>query len=468
MKLIHIIEIEPYQTFVSEITDMINKNIPKENPFLPFLEHELSQVRDLVNNIKIQKRKRSLNFIGSAWKWIAGNPDHDDLILMTDRIDNIVENNNNQVIINQAHNDRINKLTNVTNEILNMIRRDRSFEIELVLSLQYKLKLIKEEITNTIYAIELAKSNTISSNILSKAEINIVLESMNKDNIPYNNVEEALKFSDVKVAQNETRLIYIVNIPKTEPTVFQRINLKPIKKTNNVMYKIDYGNIVKNDGIIYGVKNNCKKINELSICKVNDLVDLSKDKCIPNLLNSKHAICNTVNSHHIPRVEEIASGVILLNNFEGPIESNNTSQILRGTYLIKLQNTTITIDGQQFISEEVANIHALPPLLQPSLGATQLEEILSLELMKELHINNTKQINLIKTERKFHLWLNYAFSAAALLTGILITIIQIRKKTSTTSIAILPSPAKDEPTLQGISAPKDPQHHSSIYNLPYF
>lgn len=425
-------------------------------------------MQNLISNLKIQKQKRSLNFIGSAWKWIAGNPDHDDYIIMSDKIEDIVLNNNNQVVINKAHNDRINTLTNVTNEIINMIRKDKSFEIELVLGLQYKLKLVKEEIINTIYAIELAKSNTISSNILSKTEVKLLLDNIDKDNIPYSNVEDALKFADVKIAQNQTRLAYIVNIPKTEPIIFQRIMLKPIKQPNNIINKIEYDNILKSNEIIYGVTQNCKKLDKLSICKRNNVIDLSQNHCIPNLLKSEQAICNVTNSHHIPPIEEIDVGIILLNNFEGPIEFDNTSRDLQGTFFIKFKNTTVIINNQRHTAEEIANIHALPPLLQAALGTTQLEEILSLELMKEIHINNTKQIRLMKKEKEIHTYVNYALTTIVFTMIMVTTILQKIRNSPKTSIAILPAQIPDQANLQEKYTPRTQEHHKSIYNIPYF
>lgn len=81
-------------------------------------------------------------------------------------------------------------MTNITNEILNETKKDKSFLNELVLSLLYKIKLIKEEITNAIYAIELSKMNIVSSNILSKTEINVIMDKIdkNKINVPFRNI----------------------------------------------------------------------------------------------------------------------------------------------------------------------------------------------------------------------------------------------------------------------------------------
>jgi len=38
--------------------------------------------------------------MGTLWKWIAGTPDHDDLKTVQNKIDDLIQNNNNQFVIN--------------------------------------------------------------------------------------------------------------------------------------------------------------------------------------------------------------------------------------------------------------------------------------------------------------------------------------------------------------------------------
>lgn len=468
LKLIHIIEINQYQKFVSETTAIMQEHVPKSNPFSPLINHELTQIQDIIDNIKIHRSKRSLNFIGSAWKWIAGNPDHDDVVMMENKMNDVLENNNHQVLINKEYSDRINKITNVTNEILNYIKKDKSFERELTLSFQYKIKLIKEELLNTIYAIELSKSNTVSSNILSKTEISLILDKFNKDNIPYINVEQALKFSEIKIAFNESSLLYIINIPRAKDITYEKLIIKPIKRKDNFISKIQYNSILKKDEQIFGILKNCKTIDNLSLCKENNIIDISNDKCIGNLLKSKNATCNITNSQHIPEVEEISPGIILLNNFKGKLEDKDTVHQLNGTYLVKLENASITINNQKFVSQEVTNMHALPPLLQTPTDGTGIEETLSLEWMKELHINNTKEIRLIKTEKNIHQGINYTLLIFVLLTVIAIKLAKRNREIKTPEIITVPTNFPIETTTYEINPRNELQHHNSIYNIPYF
>uniref|UniRef100_A0A034WCF2 Retrovirus-related Env polyprotein from transposon gypsy n=1 Tax=Bactrocera dorsalis TaxID=27457 RepID=A0A034WCF2_BACDO len=67
------------------------------------------ETKILVNKIKtlnnqlipnIYRPKRSINFLGSALKFITGTPDHDDLIEIKTSINMLIENNNKPKSIN--------------------------------------------------------------------------------------------------------------------------------------------------------------------------------------------------------------------------------------------------------------------------------------------------------------------------------------------------------------------------------
>ncbi|CAD7084945.1 unnamed protein product [Hermetia illucens] len=52
-------------------------------------------------------------------------------------------------------------------------------------------------------------------------------------------------------------------------------------------------------------------------------------------------------------------------------------------------------------------INVLPAILQPSPKVKAYQEILSLEMMKDLHINNTSEIQLMRTETTTHQMATY-------------------------------------------------------------
>lgn len=369
-----------------------------------------------------------MNFIGSAWKWIAGNPDHEDYEIITNKMNNVLKNNNQQVIINQLYNDKINNITKIVNDINNAIQKESKISDQLILSIQYKIRLMKEEIINIKYAIHWAKAGIINSLILSNSEIKLAIDTIEKENLPYSTPEEALDFSNIKIISNKSCLLYIVYIPLTTPEIFEKLLIKSVKK-NNKITEIDYENIIKNHDNIYGIIKNCKTINTVSICKRNNLLDISNSTCLPNLLKSRPSKCNRTNNQHVPTIDELAEGVILLNQFDGNLGIEKEIQKLNGTYLIKFSNTSLAINNNIFTSREKATIQVLPAILQPTPQEIQLREILSVQMIKDLHINNTERIELIQEEESARQIINYSLiSLSAIITLALIFICMKNRK----------------------------------------
>lgn len=405
-KIIHIMDIKKYEESINNLEEIIKNKISTNSDLYPFISEEITKIKTLLNRLSINKKsKRSLDFIGSAWKWIAGNPDHYDHIILNEKINNVLENNNKQLIINKMTIDRVNEITNKMNILLKAIKSGNNNEDKVLLQIKYKLDLIKEEIINIEYAIHWAKANVINSYILSNNEINIVKEIFNKENIPYMNIDEALEFAEIKIATNEDTIVYIISLPVTNKEYCKKVIVKPVKIKSKIN-KIEYEQILQCENNIYGIKTNCKIYNSLSICLYKNLVDLRNSTCIPNLLSSQHPSCQLINNQHIPEIEEITPGLLFLNQYNGSITINDEIMTLEGTFLIRYQNTSIKISNRTYTSKEISTYMPLPALLQPTSTLQGVEEILSLQMMKELNINNTDHIDLLQTHNKITFGIN--------------------------------------------------------------
>ena len=244
-------------------THTLTKNIPISNSINPILRSEIGQIRTILRRLtpKVQQ-KRSLDFLGTTWKWIAGSPDHHDLDILTDNINNVLQNNDRQEIINQKFLDRINEISEMNNNVIKAIQESDRLNIEIEMELKYKLDLIKEELTNIEHAIHWAKANIVNSFILTNLEVKTIGKINNKLN--YGSVEEILEFSDVRIATNGTIIIYIISLPMTTEENCKSLRIKEIKKENKVV-KTKYAIIVKCAKITYGITNNCKAYNKKKI-----------------------------------------------------------------------------------------------------------------------------------------------------------------------------------------------------------
>ena len=80
-KMIHTINMDEHQELIDNLKETILQNVSHLTFLYPFLRHELEDLQEYLGRLK-PKSKRSLNFLGSAWKWIAGSPDHDDIKIL--------------------------------------------------------------------------------------------------------------------------------------------------------------------------------------------------------------------------------------------------------------------------------------------------------------------------------------------------------------------------------------------------
>lgn len=110
------------------------------NPHYPFINFLIIQIKTHLKNLSVQRNKRSLDFLGSAWKWLAGTPDRQDHKIVLNKLNNVSENNNNQVLINKLTIEKINEITNITNNIARSMQDEKFAEMGLFLKLKFKLE----------------------------------------------------------------------------------------------------------------------------------------------------------------------------------------------------------------------------------------------------------------------------------------------------------------------------------------
>lgn len=126
------------------------------------------------------------------------------------------------------------------------------------------------------------------------------------------------------------------------------------------------------------------------------LVDLSNNTCIPNTIKSLPSSCTYSNSQHIPLIENLFPGVILLNDYNDTILVDNVKRHLSGTFLIKFTNTTIVAQDKIYRNLEAPQMATIPAGLQPTPAERGLEKLLTIESLNELHLSNTHEIGTVK------------------------------------------------------------------------
>ncbi|XP_049311122.1 uncharacterized protein LOC125778299 [Bactrocera dorsalis] len=403
--ILHPIDLAQYAMSISNTHTFIQQNIPNHHNLYPILTHELRLTENILENITPTiKNKRAINAIGTIWKYVAGSPDHDDFEIIANNINDLNKNNNKQVYVNEAFNKRLNNLTNMVNKISNAIRKDVLLENEIVINLQNRVRLIKDELINIQNGIEWAKLGIVNPSILDKKEIEIALSKIREENIMFVSPEDALQFAKVSVLYSTNKkIIYLIKVPLTKKETYENIILRPVKKENSII-NLEFKRILKNGKTIYGIVNDCENFNNIRICKDDQIKNISDTKCIPNLISGQNSTCVMSNNHHIPLIEEIESGVILLNNYNASIYIDETMRNLSGTFLIKFHNSTIKANNKIFSNIEASPLQMIPALMQPTPFESDRINLLSLEALNELQINNTEVISTIQKHLKIGGW----------------------------------------------------------------
>lgn len=153
-KLLHVIDLEQYDKILTTLKDTIDRDITKKDANYHFLMHEVNSANKILNELRPRRSARAIDAIGTTWKWIAGTPDHEDFQVLSDQTKSLLKNNQNQIVINKAIEDRLQIITNMTNTILNSIKTSDSLRTLVVKDTERKLKMINEELVNINYAVQ--------------------------------------------------------------------------------------------------------------------------------------------------------------------------------------------------------------------------------------------------------------------------------------------------------------------------
>lgn len=168
---------------------------------MDMVQDQTRQIQRLLQVLRVNRRHaRSIDFIVSELKFIAGTPDHADLDMLTTKEDMLIRNNNRQSIKNSALLDKINELTERINNLQesfansNEINGDELIILELLSARNSEAIFFLNQLT---LSITLAKANVANPVMLDSAELEYLLEH---EMVPVS-LKNLLKASSVSVYQ---------------------------------------------------------------------------------------------------------------------------------------------------------------------------------------------------------------------------------------------------------------------------
>lgn len=260
-KLAHVIDLRRLESLVQEVRREAVQLT--DSRIAALAAHYVEESEEGLSRLTgTQRGRRSLDWIGSAWKWIAGSPDASDWDAILHAQENIVKSADQQVRINaglfDASHDSLRQLNEVAARV-NAIDGD----VHTATTLLHKALIINSQVGELTQACQLAKTGIVNSRLLDHEEVQAILTEVR--NLPYQNAVEALEFSRPSVLTNGTTLLYILAMPKVAPKEYRLLLLLPaILEGKQVMLR--YDKVAVNTEETYAVVNDCLSIGNTTVC----------------------------------------------------------------------------------------------------------------------------------------------------------------------------------------------------------
>ena len=423
---IHIIRLNDYKNSIEKISSSIdfleNKNTIANSVLVTKLK-----LKELKNKLKtltpIKRNRRGLiNGLGTVIKCITGNMDENDAISINSQISELQSNEEkfenafkNQ---NSLNNELIERLKNVTDHINQQHENIEKFlrnhltlennridkeentlnDIQYINLINYNIDLLSNHISNIAESIVLAKLNVISKFILSHEE----LENISK-NLPIETIsnEQIYELLGLQAYYNDSNIIFNIKIPiiSLEKSRFFHLIPLPINKTKEIITK-PYITYNKNNIRFYDEP--CLNIEKQFFCHETENKEVNDESsCIGQTLQNKTAHCNFNDVGYIQSISSPENSFILFKNMPKTLIISNCRtplQEVEGTALIKFKNCTVNINGAEYEDKQQRYWDQvnLTTLAHSKIHAKAVNEILSLQKLKQFEIQNNENVVEIK------------------------------------------------------------------------
>lgn len=397
--------------FVSIIEDTIKLSqlFPKSH-MRKLLEVDIDHMQNSLSSLTIHHRiARSLDFLGTALKVVAGTPDAADLEKIKFIEAQLVESNNKQVIVITEAQKQINALTDTVNKLIKEKRNEFVDSPHLYETLLARNRMLITEIQNIMLTITLAKSNVINPTIFDHDD----LKSIFTEQLTEVPIVSLMGVSNIKIFQSNSIIHILVEYPKVK-SICKKVLIYPVAHNNTVLQIHD--NIVAEceDGVLPVTE--CATTNYATFCKVSTL-----ETCASGLHSGGTALCHTQPSHLEP-LTIVDEGIVIINDQTTRIRIDDGPIITtRGTHLITFERVA-TINDSTLINYSRVVKKSPGIAASPLLNITGHNNVLSLAMLHRMNEHNLHAIREVKdeasAERSPKIW----FAAGVILSLVLYSI----------------------------------------------
>ena len=422
IRIIHPIDLIQIGKTISNVNRDIQNN-PSTNPLYELIQIKNYKLYETFTKIKpLTRRPKRWDTIGTAWKWIAGSPDAEDLRMINSSINSLIFQNNKQILINEAMDKRIQEITDITNEVLrieNERTKNHSLEINQLIVLS-NLDSLQNQVETLEEAILMAKHGIPSSKLLSMKDFTKIATFLQFHEIEMNTFEELLSQSQAQVMLNNTHILYILKVPQISTVSFEYDYIDSIIRSNKRI-ALNRNYIVRNITHVYEMSQPCEDQNKYFLCEMSQLEHAND--CIHRLTTGRHSNCTFEKVYSGGLVKRINDGAVLINDAVVEVSSNctNLSQTLNGSFLIQFADCNLHINGELYSNPETT----IPGRVYfPTTGLLANEiktiDVPPAEYLQNLTIQHRDKLQLLNLQNHSINWKLNLFGSLGLSTIILI------------------------------------------------
>lgn len=370
----------------------------------------------------MSKRKKRWETLGSAWKYISGSPDAEDLRILNRTTNSLIDQNNEQIKINRHFEKRINNMSTSLSVIVSGISNeiiDRMNSVNLI----FNIDELTKHLETIEEAIALARANIPSSRLITAQELQLARDFITDFHLGLDSPNDILDIASAYILHNAQQIIYVLKIPKIKAVNYKLYYVEPVI-SNGSRIHIQANYLIK--GIrSYTVQSPCPRLKNLYICSSSKLK--LADQCITKLISGNSADCpieKAYGHNHIKRIDEVN---IFINDGNTTLSSNclEESRALVGSFLIQVSNCSVYMDGEEYVNlDTIVPIKSFLPTTGLKVNATKIIDRIPLEYLQRFHLEHREtlqKLNLttenIQGRLEIFKWLSFgSFSTMTMLS----------------------------------------------------
>nr|XP_029725075.1 uncharacterized protein LOC115265015 [Aedes albopictus] len=418
-RIIHEINITDLETTINMLTNLAYKNI--DNPLANIVKHKIKNLYSNFNQIRPNTRyTRSLDIIGSTWKWIGGSPDAHDLKIINSTMNDLIKSNNLQFQFNEQLGQRVRALTNEMRKMIEINQANKLILNEIdTLSTIINIDTINKILEEIQEAISLSKVSVTSNKILSTREITIIKNILEDQGVNIDLPDEAISFVTPKIAVNKETLLYILKVPELQKEESKIIQIFPLNHNNSII-KAYPKYLIQHKMILYTTTHPEKYVQQHSY------INKFADDCIYPMVMGTSSHCEA-QQEYSTTADYIADNLLLITNAKNQMMMSNCgpdNRTMNGNFLITFSNCSILFEKQKFTSKEIIT---KTPVLDGATYNIAINRKFSentLESLDNRTLKNRKQIQHIYLQQsRNEIWNWSLLSGITISTLVTITII---------------------------------------------